>query len=68
VAVPGSTLVGWSRAALPRTRSRAGCYACRFRCPEDPAEPVRRGFMLLDDLKEGDEDALAESDPATEIG
>jgi hypothetical protein len=52
--------------------SELGIYACRFRCPEDEAEPVRLGFMLLDDLKEGDEEALrealAESDPATEIG
>jgi hypothetical protein len=46
--------------------------ACRFRCPEDPDEPVRIGFMLLDDLREGDEEALREAleeaDPATEIG
>jgi hypothetical protein len=49
-----------------------GIHACRFRCPEDPDEPVRLGFLLLDDLRSGDEEALREalgaSDPATEIG
>ena len=52
--------------------SELGIYACQFRCPEDESEPVRLGFLLLDDLKEGDEEALrealAEAEPATEIG
>jgi len=49
-----------------------GIYAARFRCPEDPAEPVRVGFLFLQALESGDEEelrqALAEADPATEIG
>jgi hypothetical protein len=49
-----------------------GIHACRFTCPEDPAEPVRLGFLLLDDLHAGDEEALrealAEAEPATGIG
>lgn len=49
-----------------------GIYAARFQCPEDEAEPVRVGFLMLDDVERGDEAALraalAESDPATAIG
>lgn len=49
-----------------------GIYAARFQCPEDPAEPVRVGFLLEDDVESGDEEALrealAESDPAEAIG
>ncbi len=49
-----------------------GIYAARFRCPEDPAEPVRLGFLLIDAVAADDEralrDALSESEPATEIG
>ena len=49
-----------------------GIYAARFRCPEDPAEPVRVGFLFVQALESDDEEALrealAESDPATEIG
>jgi hypothetical protein len=49
-----------------------GIYAARFRCPEDPAEPVRLGFLLIDAVAGDDEralrDALAEAEPATEIG
>ncbi len=52
--------------------SERGIYACRFRCPEAPDEPVRIGFLLLDDLKAGDEDALrealAEAEAAREVG
>lgn len=49
-----------------------GIYAARFRCPEDPAEPVRVGFLFARALEGDDEgelrEALAEADPATEIG
>lgn len=49
-----------------------GIYAARFQCPEDPAEPVRVGFLLLDAVASGDEaalrGALAEADPAAAIG
>jgi hypothetical protein len=49
-----------------------GIYAARFQCPEDPAEPVRVGFLFIDAVARGDEEmlreALAEADPATAIG
>ncbi|HET6231353.1 MAG TPA: hypothetical protein VFE05_14870 [Longimicrobiaceae bacterium] len=49
-----------------------GIYAARFQCPEDPAEPVRVGFLFIDSVARGDEEllreALAEADPATAIG
>lgn len=49
-----------------------GIYAARFRCPEDDAEPVRVGFLLIDAVESGDElllrEALAESEPAEAIG
>ena len=49
-----------------------GIFAVRFVCPEDPREPVRVGFVERRWLDDGDEVALrlalAESDPATEIG
>lgn len=49
-----------------------GIYAARFRCPEDPAEPARVGFLYAEAVERGDEDALrqalAEADPAREIG
>ena len=49
-----------------------GIYAARFVCPEDEAEPVRLGFLYLAGLESGDEgylrEALAESEPAKEIG
>jgi hypothetical protein len=49
-----------------------GIYAARFRCPEDPAEPVRVGFVQSDWVDQADEAALrvalAESDPARVIG
>jgi len=49
-----------------------GIYAARFQCPEDPAEPVRVGFIQIDAIEQDDEealrDALAESDPASVIG
>lgn len=49
-----------------------GIYAARFVCPEDPAEPVRVGFLFLRAVEAGDEEllreALGESEPAQEIG
>ena len=49
-----------------------GIYAARFRCPEDAAEPVRVGYLFVQAVERDDEaelrEALAESDPATEIG
>ena len=49
-----------------------GIYAARFRCPEDPDEPVRIGFVEIDAVAGDDEEllleALAMSDPAREIG
>ena len=49
-----------------------GIFAARFVCPEDPAEPVRVGFIQLAVIETADEPglrlALAEADPATQIG
>lgn len=49
-----------------------GIFAAQFRCPEDESEPVRIGFVERGWVESGDEAelrmALAESDPATEIG
>jgi hypothetical protein len=49
-----------------------GIYAARFQCPEDPAEPLRVGFLLIDAVAGDDEqalrEALSEAEPATEIG
>jgi hypothetical protein len=49
-----------------------GIFAARFICPEDPDEPVRVGFVRLHWIEMGIEKelqaALAESDPASEIG
>lgn len=49
-----------------------GIQAARFRCPEDPDEPVRVGFVMSSWIADGDEEllreALAEADPADEIG
>jgi hypothetical protein len=49
-----------------------GIYAARFSCPEDPSEPVRVGFLLMDEVALGDEEglreALAEADVAEAIG
>lgn len=49
-----------------------GIYAARFQCPEDPAEPVRVGYLFLDALEAEDVDALrealAEAEPAQAIG
>ena len=48
-----------------------GIYAARFQCPEDPAEPVRVGFVLLEWVEKADElalrEGLAEAEPATAI-
>ncbi|HUE95614.1 MAG TPA: hypothetical protein VMN39_03095 [Longimicrobiaceae bacterium] len=49
-----------------------GIHAARFVCPEDASEPVRVGFVEMWWVDEGDEyslrRALAEADPAREIG
>ena len=49
-----------------------GIYAARFRCPEDADEPVRVGFLQIDAVRNDDaamlREALAEADPAREIG
>lgn len=49
-----------------------GIFAARFTCPEDPAEPVRVGFVENRWVEAGDErmlrEALAEAEPATAIG
>jgi hypothetical protein len=49
-----------------------GIFAARFRCPEEPAEPVRIGFVRIDWVARADEEALrtalAEADPARPIG
>lgn len=49
-----------------------GIYAARFLCPEDPAEPVRLGFLEIEAVHSSDEsalrEALAEADPAEPIG
>jgi hypothetical protein len=48
-----------------------GIFAARFQCPEDPAEPVRVGFVEMKWVESADERALRmalqESDPAQEI-
>lgn len=52
--------------------SERGIQAARFRCPEAPEEPVRVGFVMSSWLADGDEEllreALAEAEPADEIG
>lgn len=52
--------------------SELGIYAASFRCPEDPSEPVRLGFLQMDWVERQDEAALrmalAEADPAREVG
>lgn len=49
-----------------------GIFAARFTCPEDPAEPVRVGFLFRTAVEQSDEqalrEALAEAEPAREIG
>lgn len=49
-----------------------GWFACRFRCPEDEAEPARFGYVTIDDLRAGDEEALREAleeaEEAREVG
>jgi len=49
-----------------------GIYAARFVCPEDPAEPVRVGFVEIDWIRSGDERvlrrALGEANRAKAIG
>ncbi len=54
------------------TPTELGIYAARFECPEAPDEPVRIGFVEIDDVEAGDEaalrEALAEAEPAHSIG
>ena len=54
------------------TPSELGIYAARFECPEAPDEPVRIGFVLMQDIESGDEaalrEALSEAEPAEGIG
>ncbi|MDR0788174.1 MAG: hypothetical protein LBG44_09970 [Gemmatimonadota bacterium] len=49
-----------------------GIYAARFTCPEDPAEPVRVGYVEMRWVEDADEwvlrEALAEAEPARAIG
>ena len=49
-----------------------GFYGARFLCPEDPEEPPRVGYVEMDAVSEDDEEllreALAESEPAREVG
>ncbi|HEX8359614.1 MAG TPA: hypothetical protein VF613_05890 [Longimicrobium sp.] len=49
-----------------------GIFGARFRCPEDPDEPVRVGFVEMEAVESDDEDllmeALAEAEPAREVG
>lgn len=49
-----------------------GIFAARFTCPEDPAEPVRVGYVYQMMLEPGYEaalrEALGESEPARSIG
>lgn len=49
-----------------------GIYAARFLCPEDTGEPVRLGYVQLDWVSGGVEEALrmalSEAEPAREIG
>ena len=48
-----------------------GIYAARFTCPEAPEEPVRVGYLFIQAVETGDEEALrealAESEPARAI-
>jgi hypothetical protein len=54
------------------TPAELGIHAVRFRCPEAPDEPVRVGFAERAWVAAGDEarlrEALAEADPAEQIG
>lgn len=49
-----------------------GIYAARFQCPESPDEPVRLGYLYIQAVQAGDEqalrEALAEAEPARPIG
>jgi hypothetical protein len=49
-----------------------GIFAARFVCPEDPAEPVRLGYLYQEALEAEDQDALREAleeaEPARSIG
>jgi len=52
--------------------SELGIYAARFVCPEEPEESVRVGYLRMEWVMNGDDEALrsalAESDPAEAIG
>jgi hypothetical protein len=43
-----------------------GIFAVRFLCPEDPAEPVRVGYLYQEAVAAGDEAALREALEASE--
>lgn len=49
-----------------------GIFAARFRCPEDPDEPVRLGYLEIEAIENDDEELLreflAESRPGQAIG
>lgn len=49
-----------------------GICAARFTCPESPDEPVRVGYLFIDAVATGDEEALREAlddaEPASAIG
>jgi hypothetical protein len=49
-----------------------GIYAARFRCPEEPAEPVRLGYLEIQAVEDEDQELLREfleeSRPGQEIG
>ena len=49
-----------------------GIFGVRFQCPEDPAEPVRVGYIEIEAIASDDEallrEALEEAEPAEEIG
>jgi hypothetical protein len=48
-----------------------GIFAARFTCPEAPEEPVRVGYLFIQAVETGDEEALrealADSEPARAI-
>ena len=54
------------------TPSELGIFAARFECPEAPEEPVRIGFVMIQDVESGDEtalrEALSEAEPADAVG
>jgi hypothetical protein len=63
-----TVMVQWGH-QVPAER---GIVAVRFQCLDDPAEPPRVGYTMLDAIERIDEeelqDALYDSEPAQEIG